>query len=123
MHTSEGELYMTISTNLTDMLQLAEFEGEMLKALAWQRSGLDDLDEQILLYGELPLTMNIQINVIYNLEFGMVQNRFLGSGCDEIVESIRAMSIRLNPDLHKRISAEGRYEGLGDLEIARLEAI
>jgi len=33
------------------------------------------------------------------------------------------MSIRLNPDLHKRISSEGRYEGLGDLEIARLEAI
>jgi len=79
MHISEGELYMTISPNLTDMLQLAEFEGEMLKALAWQRSGLDDLDEQIHLYGELPLTMNIQINVIYNLEFGMVQNRFLGS--------------------------------------------
>lgn len=76
---------MTISTNLSDMLQLAKYECDMLTALAYQRFGLDDLDEQVHLYGELPFTIAVQINVIYNLEFGMVQDRFLSSGCADLV--------------------------------------
>ncbi|MEN4852141.1 hypothetical protein ABEH01_22280 [Pantoea agglomerans] len=48
---------MTISTNLADMLQLAKYECDMLTALAYQRFGLDDLDEQVHLYGELPFTI------------------------------------------------------------------
>ncbi|MBK5016613.1 hypothetical protein [Pantoea sp. S62] len=113
---------MTISANLADMLQLANYECDMLTALAYQRFCLDDLDEQVPLYGELPVTVAVQINVIYNLEFGMVQDRFISPGCADLVDSIRAMSIRLDRTLHERISSDGHNDGLGDLEIARLES-
>ena len=113
---------MTISTNLADMLQLAKYECDMLTALAYQRFGLDDLDERVHLDRELPVTIAVQIKVIYNLEFGMAQDRFLSPGCADLVDSIRAMSIRLDRSLHERISLNGRSEGLGDLAIGRLES-
>lgn len=36
---------MTLSTTMADLLQLAEFESDMLTALAYENLGLDDLDE------------------------------------------------------------------------------
>ncbi|MBP2171655.1 hypothetical protein J2125_004951 [Erwinia toletana] len=61
---------MTFSTTITDMLQLADFEGDMLMALAYQTLGLDDLDEQVQIKAEMPFSMAVHYDVIYSLEFG-----------------------------------------------------
>lgn len=114
---------MTISTNLADLLQLAEFESDMLTALAYKTLGLDDLDEEVQVGGELPYSMALQYDVIYGLEFGRAQGRYLTSGCADLVSSIRTVSVRIDPDLHKRTSVEGHHDGRGDLEIARLESL
>lgn len=114
---------MTISTNLADLLQLAEFEGILLTALSYQSLGLDELDEAVQIDGESPHSMAVQHNVIYGLEFGRAQGRFLTTACADMVSSIRTMSDRLDPDLHKRITVEGYHDGRGDLEIARLESL
>ncbi|MCA1179567.1 MULTISPECIES: hypothetical protein [unclassified Pantoea] len=113
---------MTISSNVADLLQLAEFESDMLTALAYQSLGLDDLDEEVQNKNEPPYYMAIQFDVVYGLEFGRAQGRYLTSGCADMVSSIRAMSVRLDPDLHKRISLSGHHDCRGDLEIARLES-
>ena len=38
---------MTLSTTMADLLQLAEFESDMLTALAYEKLGLDGLDEHV----------------------------------------------------------------------------
>lgn len=111
---------MTISTTMTDLLQLAEFESKMLTASAYQKLDIDDLD----ITPDEPLrSWDIQYNVVYQLDFGMAQGRYLSKNCAEMALSIRIMSTQLNQDLHNRASRSGHYDGLGDLEIARLESL
>lgn len=114
---------MTLSLTVIDLLQLAEFECDMLTALAYERLGLDDLDEHVLIDRELPVSVAAQMDVIHALSFGMAQGRYLSLCCKELVFSIQAMSVKLSPALHKQISLDGHRHGLGDLEIARLEAL
>jgi hypothetical protein len=123
MRISEEELLMTLSTTITDMLQLADFEGDMHMALAYQTLGLDDLDEQVQIKAEMPFSMAVHYDVIYSLEFGRAQGRYLTSGCADMISSILTMSVRLDPVLHKSVSYSGHHDGRGDLEIARLESL
>lgn len=114
---------MTLSTTMADLLQLAEFESDMLTALAYENLGLDDLDEHVHINGELPVSMATQIDVIYALSFGRAQGRYLSLCCAEMVCSIQTLSVKLNQTLHKQISLDGHQGGRGDLEIARLESL
>lgn len=114
---------MTLSTTMADLLQLAEFESDMLTALAYENLGLDDLDENVHINGELPVSMATQTDVIYALSFGMAQGRYLSLCCAEMVCSIQTLSLKLNQSLHKQISLDGHQDGRGDLEIARLESL
>lgn len=114
---------MTLSPTVIDLLLLAEFECDMLTALAYERLGLDDLDEHVLIDRELPVSMAAQRDVIHALSYGMAQGRYLSLCCKELVFSIQAMRVKLSSVLHKQISSDGHRHGLGDLEIARLEAL
>jgi len=59
---------MNLSTTLSDMLRLAEFESELLTALAYKKLGIDDPNHEVHIDSEI---------AIFTFEYGIDIGHFL----------------------------------------------
>lgn len=110
----------TFDQLITEMVQLAQYEGEMLVALAWQNLGLDDLDRE---EGEPPHSMLLQFGAMLPLGFEQSQGRYSDPRCEELLSELWVINQKLNPFAGKYAAEKGYLDGKADLAIARLEAI
>jgi hypothetical protein len=78
---------------ITDMVQLAQYEGEMLAALAWQNLGLDDPERE---ENKTPRSMTLQFGAMLPLGFEQSQGRYNDSRCAELLSDLWTINQKLN---------------------------
>lgn len=74
---------MNLSTTLSDMLRLAEFESELLTALAYKKLGIDDPNHEVHIDSEI---------AIFTFEYGIDIGHFLAPACGDLVCSIQTLA-------------------------------
>lgn len=81
---------MALSTNIRDLFNLAQFESEMLVALAYKKLGLIELENE--------RDVDVQITreiAMFTFEYGMDMGHYLNSNCAEMVHSIRTIELEI----------------------------